>query len=208
MPLTSEIRLISIDDHVHEPRDTWTHLTEFTSMAQAQELIDEYVAEVNGGAPLDLTLTYNASQQNDGEYLQTVFTSLLDNVNVQVELLQTPEILQRVYNDKDFQFAIVAILFGTDPDEQIVQHFTGDGPTNLSGIADPRLDELLLEQRSTPDGDERLAAMAEIEEILYEQVPYFYLYENTTGTIVNGDEVHWSAPVENIPRWDQIWIEQ
>jgi hypothetical protein len=31
MPLTSEIRLIWIDDHVHEPRDTWTHLTEFTS---------------------------------------------------------------------------------------------------------------------------------------------------------------------------------
>lgn len=172
-------------------------------LARAQELVDEYVAE-NG--PVEATLTMSPTQQPDGEYLATLWNTSLNDVNIATELLQTPEIIDKVYTRKDHQVAVAAVLFD-DPD-RMTDYFTSDSPQNFFGIVNPELDAALKAQQSALDPDERVAAMTDVQTILLEEQPMIWLYKNITGSILNNDDIHWDTWTENLPVWEEISVPQ
>lgn len=80
----------------------------------------------------------------------------------------------------------------SDPSDPIDTWFTSGGSWNQSGIADPQVDKLITEARTTLDTQKRRQIYADISKKLLDRVDRCYLWTNTFWRIMN-------SSVHNVP---------
>ncbi len=182
----------------------------------AEALLDEagYPRDANGVrfALTQNTLPYGEEWVRQAEYIRQLFGKI--GVEVTSENLDMGGWLKKIYTDWDFDFTSSFTHNYSDPTIGVQRAFIssnirqGASFSNSMGYENPRVDELLAEAASLPEGDERKAAWAEVQQILHEELPVIFLMEIGYTNVMN-DRVHdvITNGVSMYSNWDSVWVE-
>jgi peptide/nickel transport system substrate-binding protein len=144
------------------------------------------------GTPFQITLL-GGSGSDTGEQIGVFFDAQMEAIGVDVDFQQVdfnsvlvPQMLGQTY---DMVLLAWSLGYPIDPD---VSNFYGPasdvvgGGFNFVSFNNERLNELLEEARTVPgcDQDVRAELYQEVQQILFEQVPYIYLYVPSSLTAV------------------------
>lgn len=134
-----------------------------------------------GGDRFSLTFTHAAAHQR----LAQVLRELLKEVGVRLELqtLDFNAAVDRVFVRRDFDVGIASYCNGADPDIGVRRVYVSSniGPfpfSNGAGYRNGRIDRLFEEAARAVDRATRRAHYVEIQKILAEDVPYFWLIDS------------------------------
>ena len=131
--------------------------------------------EINGRlVPFEFSMLVN--QQPLRVAICTLLKENLDQIGVRVNVRPTEStVLQQLTQEKKFQAYLGGWGAGTDPDSSENIWATGAG-RNFTGYSNPEVDRLFAEGRRVLDRAKRAEKYARIQEILYEDQPYTWLY--------------------------------
>lgn len=174
------------------------------------------------GRPLQIAL-YVRSDNEVRRRAAEAMAQPLRNVGIdaRVELVDFNTALQArlsATTNPPFDFDAVLLGFsraGTDPDSFDLFHSsqarTPSNPTllNFTGFGAPEVDNLLVEGRSTYDFNRRGEIYARVQQIVADQMPFYFLWSEKFG-VVAGPKLHgdidFGSPMHmwNVEQW---WIE-
>ncbi|HEX8219612.1 MAG TPA: ABC transporter substrate-binding protein [Chloroflexia bacterium] len=174
------------------------------------------------GKPLQIAL-YVRSDNDVRRRAAEAMVQPLRNVGMaaRVELVDFNTALQArlsATTNPPFDFDVVLLGFnreGTDPDSFDLFHSsqartpTNPNLLNFTGFAAPELDALLVEGRSTYDFNVRKEKYARAQQIIADQLPFYFLWSEKFG-VVAGAQLHgdidFASPMYmwNVEQW---WIE-
>jgi peptide/nickel transport system substrate-binding protein len=142
------------------------------------ELLDEAGLTAGpGGERLRLTITAFRGatlwgMPESAEFIRDQLRAV--GITADIQLVDSPTWTDIVNVRHEFDLAIAGGLRGPDPNDFAV--FIGDGGSrNAMGYRNERVEELLVQGRSTADRDARRAAYFELQEIVAEEVPLLTL---------------------------------
>ncbi len=177
---------------------------------RAEELLDEAgwvrdddgtreaqgVDGVDDGTPLAFDFLHFPAFSEYGELLR----SHLSEVGAEVELraLEPPVFVDTVFMERDFDTNIVSYCNGPDPEIGVRRMYDSAqiAPvpfSNSSAYENAEVDALFDEAQRTVDPDERGEVYRQIQEILVEELPYFWIVE-TVATRVHRAECEGFKP--------------
>lgn len=155
------------------------------------------------------TLIVPSGNSQRGQIAQIIQESLAKiDIDVKIESLDIAVFRERFF-DFDYDFMVNnGQSDAPDPNGFITFQADPDGFSNSywTHFTDDRVTELMHEGRTTPDGDERQAIYAEIQQILADQVPYIPLFfpANLKATT---DRVHDFTVLPNgSVRFQDAWL--
>ncbi|HEX8229610.1 MAG TPA: ABC transporter substrate-binding protein [Chloroflexia bacterium] len=174
------------------------------------------------GKPLQIALYVRADNSVRRAAAEAMVGPLRNvGIGATVELLDFETALQArlsATTNPPFDFDVALIGFnrsGTDPDSFDLFHSsqarTSSNPTlfNFTGFAAPEADDLLVEGRSTYDFNRRKEIYARVQQIVADQLPFYFLWSEKFG-VVAGPKLHgdidFGSPMYmwNVEQW---WIE-
>ncbi len=172
--------------------------------AEAERLLDEagwaregdgvrMAAGVEGvpdGTPLSFNFLHFPSFSSYGE----LFRAQLAEVGVDVTLrpLEPPVFAEKVFADREFDTNIISYCNGADPEIGVKRMYLssniGSVPfSNSSAYRNPEVDRLFEEARTTVDADARSEVYQRIQEILVQDLPYFWIVETESTRVFRSE---------------------
>ena len=132
----------------------------------------EYYADMRAKYGLDRPLVEQFSR-----YVKAV------GITVHLDTLDFNAAVDRVYVKKDFDLGMASYCNGADPDIGVRRVYVSSniGPlpfSNGAGYRNPRIDELFDDASRLADRDARRVRYVEIQRILAEDVPYFWIIDS------------------------------
>jgi len=131
-----------------------------------------------GGSPFRFTLMIPASQQQLNDHIAVWLQQSWAEVGVaaEIEKLEWQAFRER-RNAGRFHAATFSLTFTTSPDHYDLYHSSArETGFNFYGLADPQIDRLCEEGRSSFDPDERRGIYYRLQERLHEQEPLTCLF--------------------------------
>lgn len=167
--------------------------------------------EINGRlVPFEFSILVN--QQPLRVAICTLLKENLDQIGVRVNVRPTEStVLQQLTQEKKFQAYLGGWGAGTDPDSSENIWATAAG-RNFTGYSNPEVDRLFAEGRRVLDRAKRAEKYARIQEILYEDQPYTWLYwrnsfygfsKNLRGYVFSP-----RGPYHYSPGFSSLWMPQ
>jgi peptide/nickel transport system substrate-binding protein len=145
----------------------------------AQRLLDELAAD---GSPLEFTLTsYPTTESTKVVQAVQAQLSAFRNVSVQVETLDFTGAFGKMAAGQ-FQAGVTGTTF-VDPEPRLYQTLRSGSAANVSGIADPQLDQALDTGRRTAEDATRRAAYRTVQERVRELVPSMFWARNESAVL-------------------------
>ena len=149
--------------------------------AAARLLDDAGVFPAANGERFAITFTHAGTQQRLGQALREQLKAVGITVNLQT--LDFNAAVDQVFVKKDFDLGIASFCNGADPDIGVRRVYvsTNIGPypfSNGAGYRNARVDELFDEASRAQDRETRRARYVEIQKILAEDVPYFWIVDS------------------------------
>jgi ABC-type transport system substrate-binding protein len=176
------------------------------NLAQAQKLIDAYVAD-NGGKPVSFSLLYAAgSLQAWGEATMQQWAKL-KNVNVTADM-QQPTVANQRGQTGQFDAWYGSITLGRHPQfpEAYYAVFHSGETTNIQHIADPALDKVLEAGRAAVSVSDRKAAISKITSVLMDQSVATLIYRLQIRTYYGKNVRGVVAQDVNLPDIRSMWL--
>lgn len=101
--------------------------------------------------------------------------------------LDRPATIDAIFTQRDFDTNLISYCNGVDPEIGIKRMYVSNniGPipfSNASAYRNEKVDALFAAAGSTTDQTERAAAYSEVQEILADELPYFWLVETVRTT--------------------------
>lgn len=150
--------------------------------AQANQMFDQAgYAKGADGTRLTVTFTHAASFAKLGEALREQLKAV--GINLQLETLDVNAANEKVFIKKDFDLGVASYCNGSDPEVGVRRVYvsTNIGPilfSNGAGYKNPKVDQLLDQGATQTDRTERAKTYAQMQQILTEDVPYFWLVDS------------------------------
>lgn len=141
--------------------------------SKAQQLIDSYMNEKNGGKPVTFTITTPTALRLEGEFIQQTLNTQFKNVNVRMELLDAPSVSAK-NAAKDFQAELFSSAF-VAPEVEFFGFLRTGSTANVTGFSNSQMDSVLDKMKSSKNIATRKANFVAAQQILFDQVPFFYL---------------------------------
>ncbi|MBI2035016.1 MAG: hypothetical protein HYT11_04755, partial [Candidatus Levybacteria bacterium] len=141
-------------------------------MEEAKKVLDR--AEQKEGSPtgqMQITLSTIPSYLASATKIKDSWEKL----GFQVDLDISPDVPQRVQDQRDFQALLIGQVIPDDPDQYSLWHST-QKRTNLSGYSSPRNDKLLEDGRRIMNQNERRIKYFDFQRFLVEDAPAAFLY--------------------------------
>ena len=131
--------------------------------------------EIDGrSVPFEFTIL--CGQQPMAQEICTLLQQSLERIGVRANVRPTEfTVLQQQMLEKKFDAAFGGWGAGADPDTSSNIWATGEG-RNFGSYSNPEVDRLFVEGRTEVDRVKRAEKYARIQEILYEDQPYTWLY--------------------------------
>jgi len=181
----------------------WAHLPESlsgitTDIALANRLLDEAGLARNAeGRRTSLDLLLFPAFGRYAELMRHHLASV--GIDLRVRLLDPAAFVQSVFNDRDFDLALISYCNGTDPEIGVRRMYhsqaIGKVPfSNAAGYADGEVDRWFDAAGSTIDQEERARSYHAIQRKLARDLPYWWLIE-TDFTAV------WRADLDGFTPW-------
>lgn len=177
-----------------------------TDQEKAKELLEEAKADGYDGK-----ITYLGQSDSTSKDAAVAVKAMLEAVGFEVELdlvNNVAEQTKKVYIDGDFDMAIGSTSI---PDEDVYSRlYAALGSASMSNpgrYANPEMDKRLVDLQAAATPEEGKEAMAALEELWREDVPYVSL---AGGAFINawGKNVHGVVPTaETSILFDKVWIE-
>ncbi|MGH2618296.1 MAG: ABC transporter substrate-binding protein, partial [Thermomicrobiales bacterium] len=189
-----------------QPAFGWAYLPPDTvenpqgfNLEEAQQL-----AEEAGLAGLQPVLLSTAEYQRQAEVARLMLQEI--GLDVQIALAQ-----DTVYTEReeagDFDMSFWGSSNDADPDDAFWNFFHSEGPRNIVGFVNPRVDELLLSSRTTPDQAERAAMFQEIQAILQEETPCAFT-RHLPDRLAYHNYVQGYRPIPDVRYLETVWLDQ
>lgn len=141
---------------------------------RAKELIEEA-----GYAPGDITLDLVGSDHDIRMHFAEIIEYELGQIGIEVNLIvdEWGAFLDRVLHTSDYDMFILGWGGLLDPDRAMFRQFHSEELHNYPNYSNERVDELLERGPRVPaDSQESLEIYWELQEILYEDLPYAHIY--------------------------------
>jgi peptide/nickel transport system substrate-binding protein len=151
-------------------------------IAAAARLLDEAgVRPGKSGERFAITFTHASNQQRLGQVLREQLRAV--GITLKLETLDFNAQVDRVFVKKQFDLGMASYCNGADPDIGVRRVYVSSniGPfpfSNGAGYRNPRVDALFDEASRFADRESRRARYVEIQKILAEDVPYFWLIDS------------------------------
>ncbi|MFJ8927514.1 ABC transporter substrate-binding protein [Streptomyces sp. NPDC102364] len=147
--------------------------------SEAQRLFDDLAKD---GKRVSFTLTTTSATENRslGEAFQAQL-SKFDNVSVKIKVVDFSEFLT-LQTTHDFNAAVTSAAF-RDPEPRLWTAFHSDEPTNMSGVADKKLDAALLAGRTATSVEDRKDAYEQVQKRLTALHPMLWIVRTGGGAI-------------------------
>lgn len=151
-------------------------------VAASARLLDEAgVRPDTNGERFAIAFTHANTQQRLGQTVREQLKAV--GITVNLETLDFNAAVDRVFVKKTFDLGMASYCNGADPDIGVrrvyVSSNIGAFPfSNGAGYRNPRIDELFDEASRFADRDARRARYVEIQKILAEDVPYFWIVDS------------------------------
>lgn len=180
-PISSKMEFAYTKDVTQYPLD----------LAAANALLDD--AGLTGDPRLTINLLMFPTFSKYGEIIKQNLSEI--GIEVEVTLLDRAAFLPRVFGERDFDTNLISYCNNADPSIGVSRMYLstniGDIPfSNAAGYVNPDIDALFAEADSTADTSERGRIYGEIQEILVDDLPYWWLVETdfvvASGSNVNG----------------------
>ncbi len=99
-------------------------------------------------------------------------------IKVKIKILEWSTFISEFIDKRKFDAVLLGWSLSRDPDNYDIWHSskTKEGEFNFISYSNPEVDELLIKARRTFNQEERAGYYKKIHEIVYEQVPYMFLY--------------------------------
>lgn len=165
---------------------------------------DDGVREKDG-----MKLEFVFSTYPDVEWVQQLAAIAIDNwakigVKIEVEYIDFNALMDKVYEEQDFDMWTQAWSLSLDPDAYDIFHSSQTTPpgNNAGQFINAKNDELLEKGRKTFDVEERKKIYEEWGLLMNEELPYLYVYQRENWNMVNeritgfdcSPYVDWSYP--------------
>ena len=151
-------------------------------LAGAGRLLDEAgVKAGRGGERFAITFTHANTQQRLGQAIREQLKAV--GITVNLETLDFNAQVDRVFVKKTFDLGMASYCNGVDPDIGVRRVYvsTNIGPfpfSNGAGYRNPRVDQLFDEASRFSDRAARRLRYVEIQRILADDVPYFWIIDS------------------------------
>lgn len=152
--------------------------------AEAGRLLDEAGWKRKpGGERLSLTFTHATNHQRLGQALREQLKAV--GIDLKLQTLDFNAAVEQVFARKAFDLGLASYCNGADPDIGVRRVYVSSsiGPypfSNGAGYRNGRIDALFHEAATYPGMEERRRRYVEIQRILAEDVPYFWLIDTQT----------------------------
>ncbi|MDQ6905897.1 MAG: ABC transporter substrate-binding protein [Chloroflexota bacterium] len=152
------------------------------NVAQANQSLDQAgYAKGADGTRLTVTFTHAASYAKLGEALREQLKAV--GINLQLETLDVNAANDKVFVKKDFDMGVASYCNGSDPEVGVRRVYVSSniGPilfSNGAGYKNPKIDQLFDQGAAQTDRAERAKTYAQIQQILTDDVPYFWIVDS------------------------------
>ncbi len=172
--------------------------------AEAERLLDEAgwvrdgdgmrtaqgVDGVDDGTPLTIGVHLFPTFAAYGELMKALLLEI--GVDVVVNALERATMVDEVFTVRNFDTNIISYCNGTDPEVGVRRMYISSNIapipfSNSSGYVNPEVDALFDEARNTVDPAARAEVYRTLQEILVEELPYFWLVETSSTRIYSSD---------------------
>lgn len=153
-------------------------------LSLARQLLDEAGLTPNAaGERVAVTFTHGANQQRLGQALREQFKAA--GISLNLEMVDFNAAVDRVFARKTFDLGLASYCNGADPDIGVRRVYVSSniGPypfSNGASYRNPKIDQLFDEAAQLLDKVPRREKYVEIQRILAEDVPYFWLIDSET----------------------------
>ncbi len=134
---------------------------------------------VKDGQPFEFTVLTNAGNDARAKTAAILQQNLAEvGIRMKIRTVEWAAFINEFIDKRKFDAVILGWNITPDPDQFDIWHSSKTGPKELNhvGFANPEVDRLLDEGRSTFDLEKRKKAYFRIQEILAEEQPYVFLY--------------------------------
>lgn len=151
-------------------------------VAAAARLLDEAGLKAGpGGERFALTFTHGSTQQRLGQAVREQLAAV--GITLKLETLDFNAAVERVFVKKDFDLGMASFCNGADPDIGVRRVYVSSniGPfpfSNGAGYRNARIDALFDEATRFADRESRRARYVDIQKILADDVPYFWIIDS------------------------------
>jgi peptide/nickel transport system substrate-binding protein len=133
------------------------------------------------GQRFAVTFTHASNHQRIGQAMRQQLREV--GITLNLETMDFNAAVERVFVAKRFDLGIASFCNGADPDVGVRRVYVSSniGPfpfSNGAGYRNPRIDELFDEAAAALDRESRRASYVEIQHILAEDVPYFWIIDS------------------------------
>lgn len=172
--------------------------------AEAERLLDEAgwlregdgtrtatgVDGVDDGTPLTIGVHLFPNFAPYGELMKALLLEI--GVDVEINALERATMVEEVFTQRNFDTNIISYCNGTDPEVGIRRMYISSNIapipfSNSSGYVNETVDALFDEARNTVDPTERAVVYRTLQEILVEELPYFWLVETTSTRLYTNE---------------------
>ena len=168
-PISSELEFAHTDDVTMYAHD----------IVRANELLDE-AGFASDGTRFTIDLLLFPTFVKYGEVIRQNLSEV--GIEVDVTPLDRSALIPRVFGDRDFDTNVISYCNNTDPSIGVSRMYIssniGDIPfSNGAGYVNSSIDELFAQGESTADADVRGDIYGEIQRLLVDELPYWWLLE-------------------------------
>lgn len=131
------------------------------------------------GKIFEFSIVTNQGNEERLKVAQIIQRRLKDiGIKVKVKVIEWSVFLTEYIDKRSFEAVLLGWSLSRDPDNYDIWHSskTKEGEFNFVGYKNSRVDELLEEARKTFDQEKRKGFYHKIQEIIYSEQPYMFLY--------------------------------
>lgn len=168
-----------------EPPVSWSHVTAKPTFTfdtnKAQSMLDAAGwtkgsdgIRAKGGVQLKFEMITNQGNNQRQELLQIMQQSWSDiGVSATPRLIQFPQLVTQITNERTFDVFLVGFNFTQDPDESQLFASTSANPGGFNGafFKDPQVDAVLTQAAATLDQGKRKQLYAQFQDLMADQQP-------------------------------------
>lgn len=178
------------------------------SQDKAKALVEEAKADGYDGKIKYFAIAADPDAMNIADSVQ----AQLNAVGFDVELdtvSSVPEMVKRLYIDKDFELAFGAYsLNDAAPEIRLFSALSSVSNNNIVGYHNPAMDALLAKIQSAPTHEDKVAAYAELQTMFNDQVPFAVLGAGDAYVAWQNKVYGVNPSLDGILLLDKAWIKK
>jgi peptide/nickel transport system substrate-binding protein len=178
------------------------------NVAEAQKLIDAYVAEKGKNVEFLLTTSDAGVNPKIAEFIAATLNKL-QKISVKTEVKPGAQTTTELRN-RNYQMIPYAFL-GADPEPQFYDSWHSKGTRNYTGYANPAVDAALLKARNATDTATRKAEYLTVQKAMIEDgLPMLITTRTVTALSMKKDRVQGIELWEDGGGvfWERVWIKK